>query len=222
MADDARDVVSVVPTGESRREELLRSALEVIAERGITDTRIADVADRAGTSPALVIYYFRTKDNLLTEAIRLAEDLWYELGAGRMDAAVGAAGRLQEILTTIFVPPGDGGLPSLWALWVDLWARSLRHPEVARVREEFDGRWRRAIADVVVDGQRSGGFGPTDPTEFAIALWALLDGLAVQIALGDPAIDCPLALRISMGFAARSLGFEWDPDGAGAVPVADG
>ena len=75
---------AAIGAGDSRRQELLRAALDVIAERGFSDTRIADVADRAGTSPALVIYYFRTKDNLLTEAVRLAEDLWYDFGYERM------------------------------------------------------------------------------------------------------------------------------------------
>ena len=50
---------------------MLRAALDVIAERGFPDTRIADVAERVGVSPALVIYYFKTKDHLLTEAMRL-------------------------------------------------------------------------------------------------------------------------------------------------------
>src|SRR5258708_28478020 len=53
-----------------RREQMLQAALEVIAERGYAETRIADVAERAGTSPALVIYYFKTRDQLLTEALR--------------------------------------------------------------------------------------------------------------------------------------------------------
>ena len=65
---------------------MLRAALAVIGERGFPETRIADVAERAGTSPALVIYYFKTKDNLLTEALRYAEDSWYDLGARRMAA----------------------------------------------------------------------------------------------------------------------------------------
>ena len=42
--------------GEQRREQMLRAALDVIVERGYADTRIADVAERTGTSPALVIY----------------------------------------------------------------------------------------------------------------------------------------------------------------------
>ena len=53
-----------------RREQMLRAAAAIIGERGFSETRIADVARRSGASPALVIYYFSTKDRLLTEALR--------------------------------------------------------------------------------------------------------------------------------------------------------
>ena len=202
--------------GDSRREELLRAALDVIADRGFGDTRIADVAERAGTSPALVIYYFQTKDNLLTEAVRLAEDLWYDYGFRRVAAVTGATARLGELVATSFMPPSEVGFPDLGALWVDLWARSLRHADVARVRQEFDARWRQVIADAVVEGQTAGEFAPVDPAEFATALSALIDGLAVQLVLGDPAVDPEVAARIAMGYAAGRLGFAW----AQAEPVA--
>ena len=61
-----------------RRDQMLAAAATLIAERGFTETRIADVAARVGASPALVIYYFRTKDNLLTEALRWSESAWYD------------------------------------------------------------------------------------------------------------------------------------------------
>jgi AcrR family transcriptional regulator len=41
---------------EARRIGMLRAAAELICERGFGDTRIADVAKRAGVSSALVIY----------------------------------------------------------------------------------------------------------------------------------------------------------------------
>jgi AcrR family transcriptional regulator len=194
-----------------RREHMLQAALEVIGERGFPETRIADVADRAGTSPALVIYYFKTKDNLLTEAMRYAEDGWYDLGARRMGVIESAAERLEEIVAMTCLPEADAELPDSWALWLDLWAQSVRHPEVARVREEFDAHWRGTIAEVVVDGQASGEFDTVDPADFAIALSALLDGMAVQIALEDPVVDPALAFRVTMGFAATALGFPWKP-----------
>jgi len=197
--------------GDDRRQELLRSALDVITERGFADTRIADVADRAGISPALVIYYFQTKDNLLTEAFRLAEDLWYDYGNRRMAAVTGATARLEELIDTHFTPPAEVGFPDLGALWIDLWARSVRHAELGRVREEFDARWRRVIAEAVAEGQAAGEFADIDPQEFATALSALLDGLSVQLVLGDPAVDPPTAVRIALGFAADRLGFAREP-----------
>src|SRR5437868_14058232 len=93
--------------GEQRREQMLRAALEVIVERGYADTRIADVAERAGGSPALVIYYFKTKDQLLTEAIRYSEDSWYEAGNQRMAAIGTAVGRLEELIAMTCLPEDD-------------------------------------------------------------------------------------------------------------------
>src|ERR1700726_1996245 len=93
-----------VGTADQRREQMLRAAIEVIEERGFPETRIADVAARAGTSPALVIYYFKTKDQLLTEALRYAEDTWYEAGTRRMAAIPTAAGRLEELVAMNFLP----------------------------------------------------------------------------------------------------------------------
>src|ERR1700756_4548003 len=71
-------------SSKARREQLLRSALEIIVTRGYADTRIADVAEHAGISPALVIYYFKTRDQLLTEALRYSEDAWYAAGTQRL------------------------------------------------------------------------------------------------------------------------------------------
>ena len=111
-----------------RREQLLRAALDVIVTRGYADTRIADVAEHAGTSPALVIYYFKTRDQLLTEALRYSEDHWYAAGTQRLDAIATAAGRLSELIAMTCLPDTDPGTttgkPTEWLLWLDLWALS--------------------------------------------------------------------------------------------------
>jgi AcrR family transcriptional regulator len=204
-----RDQADGPGTADQRREQMLRAALEVIAERGYPETRIADVAERAGTSPALVIYYFKTKDQLLTEAIRFSEDTWYEAGTSRMAAISTAAGRLEELVAMSCLPEADAEPKSSWLLWLDLWAQAVRHPEVAGVRQKFDERWRETICSLVAEGQEAGEFGPVDPADFAVTLSALLDGLAIQIALADPAVDAGRAFELSMRFAAQELGFAW-------------
>ena len=100
--------------GTARREQLLRSALEVIVARGYADTRIADVAEHAGISPALVIYYFKTRDRLLTEALRYSEDAWYAAGTQRLASPIGQGvfhkGPVVQGLQQL---NPDGGVPDL-------------------------------------------------------------------------------------------------------------
>ena len=63
---------------EARRRAMLEAAAELISERGFGETRIADVAKRAGASSALVIYYFGTRDRLLVDALRFSEESFYD------------------------------------------------------------------------------------------------------------------------------------------------
>ena len=196
---------------EQRREQMLRAALEVIVERGYADTRIADVAERSGTSPALVIYYFKTRDQLLTEAIRYSEDSWYAEGLQRMGEIPTAAGRLAELVAMTCLPDTDPEPRSWWLLWLDLWALSPRNPGVGAVRQKSDERWRETIRSIVQAGQEAGEFASVDADDFAIMLSALLDGLAVQIALEDPQVPPQRTYELAMRFAVTQLGFAWEP-----------
>ena len=109
MTHEAGAAVEALGTADQRREQMLRAALQVISERGYPETRIADVAERIGISPALVIYYFKTKDQLLTEAIRYSEDSWYASGQRRMAVLPTAVARIEEIVAMSCLPEADPG-----------------------------------------------------------------------------------------------------------------
>ena len=203
------DAAGAVGTADQRREQMLRAALEVIADRGYADTRIADVAERTGISPALVIYYFKTKDRLLTEAIRYLDNLWYADGQRRMAALPTAAARIEEIVAMTCLPEADTEPHSSWTLWLDFWTLAARSPEVAKLRQKDDERWRDMISSVVRYGQESGEFSEVDPGNFSILLCSLLDGLAIQVALEDPVVDPARAFELCMLFIAGQLGVTW-------------
>jgi AcrR family transcriptional regulator len=204
-----RQAGSAAGMADQRREQMLRAALEVIIERGYPDTRITDVAERAGTSPALVIYYFKTRDQLLTEALRYSEDAWYAAGTRRMAAIETCTGRLEEIVAMTCLPEEDAEAANSWLLWLDLWAQSPRNPGVAAVRQKFDERWRETIRSLVLTGQEAGEFAAVDADDFSVVLSALLDGFAVSIALDDPEVAPARAFELTMRFAADRLGFTW-------------
>src|SRR5688572_2121833 len=186
-----------------RRPELLTAAASVIRRRGLENARVADVAAEAGTSAPSVLYYFATKAELLKEALTSAEERYYEQLLAELEGIDSARARLLHIVTSSY---GEGDYDA--ALWMELWARALRDPELAVTRAELDGRWRRTIADVVRYGHERGEFGDADPEEFAVLLAALLDGLAVQIALNDMEVTPDRVRGLAMRLAERELGCE--------------
>lgn len=186
-----------------RRPEILAAAASVIRERGLENTRVSDVAERVGTSAPSVLYYYASKAELLKEALTSAEEGYYE----ELEAELGGIGSARERLVRIVAGgAGDGDYDA--ALWMELWAKALRDPELAATRAELDGRWRAAIAGVVRYGQERGEFGPADPDEFAVLLASLLDGLAVQIALKDEYVTADRVRELSLVFAGRELNCE--------------
>jgi AcrR family transcriptional regulator len=189
-----------------RRMEILEAAVEVIGERGLCETRIADVARRAGASAALVLYYFDSKDGLLTEALTHAEDRFYLETFHELTGLAGATDRLVYLIDRS-LPAGGSQVLGDWQLWFELWSRALRDPNVARKREALDRRWRTTIAEIVRDGQRAGEFAEVDADDFSLRLASLIDGLAIQAILRDPEATPERVREACVDMAGRELGF---------------
>ena len=191
---------------DQRRQQMLSAAAELIAEQGFSETRIADVARRVGASPSLVIYYFGTKDKLLTEALRYSEETFYVACADMLATTSALRERLEKLVRLTCVPDGDDQVPGAWGLWFDLWAQAFRHPLVAKDRLDLEKRWRSTIAGVVADGIAANEIEAVHAFDFAIAWAVLLDGLSIQVALKDPIVDPERAFDIAMDFAEQALG----------------
>ena len=116
-----------------RRPELLAAAAAVIRRRGLENARVVDVAEVAGTSAPSVLYYFASKAELLKEALTSAEERFYEDLAVELDEIESARDRLLRIVR---YGAGEGDYDA--ALWMELWARALRDPELAATRAELD------------------------------------------------------------------------------------
>lgn len=184
---------------------MLVAAAELIAERGFERTRIADVAKRIRTSPALVMYYFATKDELLTAALRHSEASFYRAAEDMLQKPGSIDKRLAKLVDMTFDSKSKEEFAGAWGLWLELWCQAFKHPKVAQDRREIDQQWRDLITRVVQTGIDEGQLGKTDVEQFAVEWAALLDGLSVQVALDDPSVDAKRAKRIAMDFARRAL-----------------
>lgn len=193
---------------EGTRERILEAACDLIAAEGIDEVRIARVAMRAGASTALVHHYFSTREELLEQALlhsfELVGDERFAAGedeGGSATAKLAAA--IEECL------PQEGRLERDWVLWVELWLRAARDPDLRPVAAELYERYREWLSGVIEAGVRSGEFrAPTDLADLADRAMALLDGTGLRALLRDPEMDLARARRLAAELLGAELGVD--------------
>jgi AcrR family transcriptional regulator len=199
--------------GKDRHQEILDGAARVITDRGLAETRISDIAEQAGVSPGLILYYFESKDRLLAEALTFANDQFYLRTSREIRRIPSAREQLRRVID-LSVPgylPEYGRLDE-WALWIEVWVRALRDPEMAKDREALDQRWRSQLSEIIRGGQSGGEFSTAeDPDELALRIAALIDGLAIQVIMDDSEVTTERMHRTCMEVCAQVLGFTLEP-----------
>jgi AcrR family transcriptional regulator len=192
-----------------RKPQIIAAAADVLYERGLFDTRIGDIAERAGTSSPTILYYFESKDRLLEEAVDLTDRDFYARMTEGLAQRQGAVEKLVHLIEKTSL--GPGGL-SDWTLWMEMWVRARRDPAVRETYFRLDRRQRKLIADIVREGQASGDFDrDTDPDDFALVLSGLMDGLGVQVTLGQPDVTAQRMVDRCLALASVELGCELRP-----------
>ncbi len=168
---------------EERRGRILRATIAVVRERGFAGTRVTDIAEAAGTSQGLVLYHFGSLAGALAASLTLLEDEFYEELERNLSEVVGPVPRLRHIAE---LGAGYGPAVGDWRLWLELWVRAIRDDGARAARESLDNRWRGALRQVVDEGLAAGVFAASDPKASVLRLAALMDGLAIQLALAEP------------------------------------
>jgi AcrR family transcriptional regulator len=192
-----------------RKPQIVAAAAELLYERGLFDTRIGDIAERAGTSSPTILYYFESKDRLLEEAVDQTDREFYDRVSDGQARSEHAAEKLVQLVEETSL--GPGGL-SDWTLWMEMWVRARRDPAVRRSYFRLDRRQRELIADIVRQGQASGEFNrDVDPDDFALGLSGLMDGLGVQVTLGQPDVTPRRMVERCLALASSELGCELRP-----------
>ncbi len=188
-------------------DRILEAACELIAEDGIDEVRIARVAQRAGASTSLVHHYFSTREELLEQALIHSFE---RAGDERFGAEVAAGGAVERLAAAIRESlPYPGGQEREWVLWVELWLRAVREPDLRPVAARLYDRYRRWMAHVIGAGIESGEFAAdADVGRVADLGVALLDGTGVRALLGDPAMDVETARALVAGVLAEPLGID--------------
>ena len=166
-----------------RKAQILRATCAVIADAGIHDLRLTDVARRAGVSSGTIHYYFDSKQALLHAAFEHN----FQHSLERRAAVLSGGGNPLDLLARLVesYAPLDAESVAAWRVWAELWVHGLRQPELQELNESIYGEWRRTVVGLVRDAQDRGLLRGGDPVLVANIVVAMIDGLAIQVLLGS-------------------------------------
>ncbi|MCX2179671.1 TetR/AcrR family transcriptional regulator [Streptomyces sp. SKN60] len=172
---------------EERKAEIVRAALEVIAERGYRGASLGAVAERVGLTQQGLLHYFPTKEALLV-AVLEERDRWDTSGArdrerwrlDLMESLVEYNAMRPGIVQTFSALLGE-------SVTEDHPARAFFTERYAQVRENMADVLRAEFGDELPGG--------LTPERAAPLLTAVMDGLQYQWLLDPDAVDMPAAFR---------------------------
>lgn len=163
-----------------RRQHLIEATARCLARRGAAGVSVRAICAEAGVSPGLLRHYFAGVSDAIAETYRWTGSRVAEA----LDDAVATAGphpraRLVAYLTASFRPPIAD--PALLSTWLAFWSLTRSDAAIAAVHAELYGEFRSGIERLIAEACPD----TADARLPAVALTALIDGLWLELSLGD-------------------------------------
>jgi AcrR family transcriptional regulator len=157
---------------------LLRSTYRVLAERGLQQLSLQHVAEQAGVSKGILLYYFGSKENLILATMR-----WVLVRvAERIRSAVFRATTTEEkvtaMLDAIFIDPRANR--DFYLVLLDLLSTAARLDRFDEISATFRTTVNGVYAHIIEQGIAQGTFHITDASEAAAVVRGIIDGLFLQ------------------------------------------
>lgn len=169
-----------------RKAALINATIFEIGRAGSLDVTVAQIARRAGMSPALAHHYFGSKDQLFMAAMRYILRVYGKSVTERLPGH-GKRGRLDAIVRASFAP--QNFQRETVSAWINFYALALINPEAARLLRVYHRRLRsnlmlalRPLTD--------------DPAHVAETLGALIDGVYLRAVLTRRDVDAAAAEKL--------------------------
>jgi AcrR family transcriptional regulator len=182
----------------ARRDQLVDSAIQLIAEQGHARASLSRIAKRAGVSKAAVLYYFKTKDDLLDAVLaRVLGGLKAQIESSvrsTADPVEAVFAYLRSMVAYLTANPAHVRLIAEAPAIAEL----AGHPYV---RADPD-RW-QPFADLLAAAQKSGQLRDFDTKPVAILIGGAVDGLVAQW-LAEPGFDLSKAAAELETFVRRA------------------
>jgi AcrR family transcriptional regulator len=161
-----------------RRLILLKAAFREVAEKGFSEVTLEDIADRAGVSKGVTLYYFESKEDLFRQLFGWLIDSIHERMRQAVDSVSDPVEKVRALVALIFPSPSKNR--AFFRAYVDFCGLAARRESFRAIGERFYSGCREIDQGIVTDGMRRGEFVVRDAGEAASTVRAIFDGLMLQ------------------------------------------
>lgn len=184
-----------------RREHLVNAVIACVSEEGFTKTTMRNIAERAGVSPGLLNYYFKSKDELVLEAIMYARE---GTKAAIADEHVNFGPELLEKIVRRYVTNDfPQSVPESFRIWIN--SAALADAELQKHVSEWNQETLTKTTNSLIPGIEDGTLrSDLDVKTTAILISAAMHGAATIAAVAPKVVSVADTVR-AMALLMRLL-----------------
>ena len=182
-----------------RRQELIGGAYRVFLKHGLKGLTTARICAEAGMSPGLLVYYFKSKDEVLFWMVRHANRVIMDEVVRRLRDAASPWERLMAIIRGNFPP--DLFDRNTANAWLSFYAEAPRNPQLERLQTLFHRRLASNLRSTL-----RGRLDQAALDQFVLAIGILIDGAWLRKAGPGATPGAEEAVFLIESLMRRSLG----------------
>jgi AcrR family transcriptional regulator len=175
---------------EKRRQAILLSSLDLFVHKGYHGTTVRDIAKRSEVSVGLLFHYFPTKQAILEELLKIAQD-GLDLTETLMEQSVSPIEFFEQMTAAILQAFKDSTMAAKIFMLSNQALTSHWIPEESKASLSASTSVSET-AKLIEKGQTQGSIRPGDPLSLSLAFWGAIHGVAEAL-VSYPQIAVPEA-----------------------------
>ena len=189
---------------DQRRNQIMEAALTVFSRLGFERASMDNIAKEAGVSKGALYLYYKSKDAIIAKLLQLLFD--EALKQGRILAAGEGSVTEQLLAFTRVLTREMDRMAAMQPISLQFYAIAARHPTIRQHLRAYFKEYRTLMEEVIQRGVAQDELrADINPTEAAITLTALLEGLALVWLIDPQATDWHVQVESSTKLLIQGL-----------------
>jgi TetR/AcrR family fatty acid metabolism transcriptional regulator len=193
---------------EQKRRQITMAAIAIFAEKGVKNTRIIDIAQKAGVGKGTIYEYFRSQDEILYSCFIMVMENSENIALEILSEPLDPESKLRKIFDKTWEALSSFPADFL-TIFLDFWSEGLRQMDneagLYYYYKSFYHKYREEIAGILQEGIDNGHFRPLDTIAAASVLISIFDGLLLQMMVDRKAFDKNTIINKGLDFFLQGL-----------------